>query len=129
MSPILSPLTSPGANKLEAVAELFTPTEPTFLDLPRRQSTSESNDISPEPCPDWPHTWSATRDRLFEIARLESRAAVGGHRRNQSESIVPVSVDKRNMPQISFGVPNTRSAGSYDGTYGDKVPTITEAVR
>jgi hypothetical protein len=136
MSPITAPLPSPAANRLEVVTELFTPTEPSFLALPQRQSVGtpgsagDAQASSDEVNPDWPHSWSATRKRLFEIARLESRAAVGGHRRNQSESIVPIMADKLNMPHITFGPSNTRQlGGSFDGAYGDKPQTITEAVR
>lgn len=48
----------------------------------------------------WGHSWSATRARLFRIARLESREALGGHTRNKSESFVPIPNEKSDGPSL-----------------------------
>lgn len=83
----------------------------------------------------WRHSWDATRRRLFDIARMESRKAVGGHRRDKSDSIVPVLTDKRaggpTRPSLIVlgGQGMSRQQHSMDSLLGDEEQSISEAVR
>lgn len=126
---VATPTGETALDKLEV--EYHTPVEtPLYLTTARAPAQDDSR-LSSNADAGWPHTWDDTRSRLFEIARLESRAAVGGHRRNQSESFVPIPADKVNLPFISFGPTASRQTGGSftGGAYGEAPPTITEAVR
>lgn len=92
----------------------------------------DEEDITPTPKPaGWSHSWSATRARLFRIARLESREALGGHTRNNSESMVPVPKEKLVRPKLvvlgSAGM--SRQQHSMDNILGSNEQTIDEAVK
>ena len=111
----------------------FTTVAVTTSPQPTQQARSaglntDSNSMPPRSS--WRHYWYYTRRRLFQIATHESRRAVGGHRRNLSESIVPVPAEKlESLPSVVIRPPIRRSGGSFTGAYGDAPPTITEAVR
>lgn len=79
----------------------------------------------------WRHNWATTRARLFRIARLESREAVGGHRRDNSESFVPVPAAKLTRPKLVVlgGQGMSRQQHSMDSIFGDEAPSISEALR
>jgi hypothetical protein len=82
----------------------------------------------------WRHSWSATRRRLFDIARLESREAVGGHQRDESEAFVPISISQQRRLQrpklaVLGGQGMSRQQHSMDSIYGEEEQSITEAVR
>jgi hypothetical protein len=80
----------------------------------------------------WRHSWSATRKRLFDIAMLESREAVGGHRRDPSESLVPFPRSRGlQRPKLAIlrGQGMGRHQHSMESLHGDVEQSITEAVR
>lgn len=78
----------------------------------------------------WSHSWSATRARLFRIARLESREALGGHTRNKSESMVPVIMDNLVLPKgaVIGGASMSRQLNSMENIHGAE-QTIDGAVK
>ncbi|WVQ76238.1 hypothetical protein IAR50_005903 [Cryptococcus sp. DSM 104548] len=79
----------------------------------------------------WQHSWSATRQRLFTIARRESLQAVGGHRRLQSDSIIPRLRGTRDgLASWGSAEMSRRHNHSMDSLYGDEAPReISEALR
>jgi hypothetical protein len=82
----------------------------------------------------WRHSWSATRRRLFDIARLESREAVGGHQRDESEALVPIPIPlqrRLQRPKLAVlgGQGMSRQQHSMDSLYGEEEQSISEAVR
>ncbi|WVQ62565.1 uncharacterized protein L199_000707 [Kwoniella botswanensis] len=93
----------------------------------------------------WKHTWHSTRQRLFNLARKESMESIGGHRRQESDSIIPLpsqeergdAVMKPQRPRLavlcatgSGGQKMNRQQHSMDSLYGDEKPqTFQEALR
>ncbi|EIW68028.1 hypothetical protein TREMEDRAFT_63914 [Tremella mesenterica DSM 1558] len=47
--------------------------------------------------PTWPHDSRSTRERLFNLALIESRNSVGGHRKSDKDAIVPVTLTSTEM--------------------------------
>ncbi|WVN91013.1 uncharacterized protein L203_106259 [Cryptococcus depauperatus CBS 7841] len=70
----------------------------------------------------WKHSWKATRQRLFQIARAESLAAVGGHRRRKSDSVVPAPGQLEKKGQHSGPRLNKHLNDSMDSLFGDEQP-------
>ncbi|WVW81920.1 hypothetical protein I302_103923 [Kwoniella bestiolae CBS 10118] len=92
----------------------------------------------------WKHSWQSTRQRLFDLARKESMHSIGGHRRQESDSIIPLpaeekgdAVMKPQRPRLavlcaigSGGQKMNRQQHSMDSLYGDEKPqTFQEALR
>nr|XP_018266804.1 uncharacterized protein I303_00782 [Kwoniella dejecticola CBS 10117]OBR88962.1 hypothetical protein I303_00782 [Kwoniella dejecticola CBS 10117] len=107
-------------------------------------STSSSDSDSTPKCTiavssGWRHSWTSTRQRLFDLARKESMDAIGGHRRKISDSIIPPQEDKVDAvmkPQrprlavLGGGQKMNRQQHSMDSLYGDEKPqTFQEALR
>ena len=78
----------------------------------------------------WVHDHVSTRERLFALALAESRTSIGGHRRTESESIIPSLVSSRSQPQpiarpqrpalaVLGGHGMSRQQHSMDSLYGD----------
>lgn len=78
----------------------------------------------------WTHDHVHTRERLFALALAESRTSIGGHRRTESESIIPSLVSSRAQPQpiarpqrpalaVLGGHGMSRQQHSMDSLYGD----------
>lgn len=81
----------------------------------------------------WRHGWTATRERIFTIARRESMRAVGGHRRLPSESRILTSTNNTasatnnagslaplNVDASSAGTPTLSNGGDF----GEAPPTV-----
>ncbi|WWC66665.1 uncharacterized protein I206_100569 [Kwoniella pini CBS 10737] len=87
----------------------------------------------------WRHSWDATRQRIFDLARKESMEAIGGHRRKISDSIIPQQEEKCDAsmkPQrprlavLGGGQKMNRQQHSMDNLYGEEKPqTFQEALR
>ncbi|WWD22461.1 hypothetical protein CI109_106952 [Kwoniella shandongensis] len=90
----------------------------------------------------WRHSWNATRQRLFTIARRESMESIGGHRRLPSDSIVPTdlplpgaapqAVMKSQRPRLAVlgGSKMNRQQHSMDNLYGEEQPpAFSETLR
>ncbi|ODN76123.1 hypothetical protein, variant [Cryptococcus amylolentus CBS 6039] len=98
------------------------------LDVITSQIVATHSRIDSSP---WKHSWNATRQRLFAIARRESLQAVGGHRRLKSDSIIP-QLRGVNDGITSWGSleMNRRQNHSMDSLLGDDAPReISEALR
>ncbi|WVQ80276.1 hypothetical protein IAT38_002381 [Cryptococcus sp. DSM 104549] len=116
-----------------------------LIDAQARKSSPvespESEDPSIIALPTWRHSWKATRQRLFTIARLESIESTGGHRRQKSDSIVPPEAGDAVMTSekpkwMALGAVdggfsmNRRQNNSMDSLYGDSKPDgFSEALR
>ena len=74
----------------------------------------------------WRHSWKATRQRLFDVARKESMSAVGGHKRDKSESMViaPMMMPPPARPKLSMSGSTTmsRQQHSMDLLFADEEP-------
>ena len=83
--------------------------------------TEEPTEPAPAP---WRHSWSSTRARLFIIARHETMASNGGHRRRESTARAG---DVGGAPK---SLPMSRQYDSMDSLYGDESPHgMSEAMR
>ncbi|WVR03533.1 hypothetical protein IAU60_000525 [Kwoniella sp. DSM 27419] len=88
----------------------------------------------------WRHSWDATRQRLFTVARKESMESTGGHRRKISDSIIPSLAQlpvedvkmRASRPRLAVlgGQSMNRQQHSMDSLYGDEQPQeISETLR
>ncbi|WRT63731.1 uncharacterized protein IL334_000654 [Kwoniella shivajii] len=97
----------------------------------------------------WKHSWNETRQKLFNLARQESMESIGGHRRKESDSIIPSAKELFDMEQqrqqerndavmkpqrprlaVLGGQKMNRQQHSMDNLYGDEKPqTFQEALR
>ncbi|WVQ93771.1 hypothetical protein IAU59_000849 [Kwoniella sp. CBS 9459] len=94
----------------------------------------------------WRHSWASTRQKLFNLARKESMESTGGHRRKESDSMVPslrqiqaqaheIAEDAKMKPTrprlaVLGGQKMNRQQHSMDSLYGDEQPqTFSEALR
>ncbi|OCF36175.1 hypothetical protein I316_02047 [Kwoniella heveanensis BCC8398] len=108
-------------------------------------SSSSGSDITPVgPTTSWRHSWSSTRQKLFNLARKESMESTGGHRRKESDSMIPSMSQlqlqepaedakmKPTRPRVAVlgGQKMNRQQHSMDSLYGDEQPqTFSEALR
>jgi len=80
----------------------------------------------------WKHSSKSTRSRLFTIARKESMSAVGGHKREISESMSIVPISKPVRPKLTvLGSSNMkRQQHGMDSLYADDEPeSFSETLR
>ncbi|CAD6571711.1 MAG: hypothetical protein TREMPRED_000356 [Tremellales sp. Tagirdzhanova-0007] len=70
----------------------------------------------------WKHSWESTRARLFGIARAESMSAIGGHKRDKSESLTIIPIPASMQPKLSVlgGASMNRQQHSMDSLYGEE---------
>ena len=89
-----------------------------ILAVSRSSSTAASSSTSTS----WTHSWAATRARLFVFAREESMSAIGGHKRDKSESlsIIPMPAPSRPTLGVLGGATMSRQQHSMDSLYGDE---------
>ncbi|WVF66143.1 hypothetical protein IAT40_000883 [Kwoniella sp. CBS 6097] len=108
-------------------------------------SSSSGSDFTPiAPITSWRHSWASTRQKLFNLARKESMESTGGHRRKESDSMIPsisqIQVQepaedakmKPTRPRLAVlgGQKMNRQQHSMDSLYGDEQPqTFSEALR
>ncbi|ADV24960.1 hypothetical protein I305_02283 [Cryptococcus gattii E566] len=87
----------------------------------------------------WHHTWRSTRQRLFLIARQESMSAIGGHRRQKSDSVIPavkkeetakLKEGKRSLNDLKGGRVGRHQNDSMDSLFGNEQPgELSETLR
>ncbi|OXG30215.1 hypothetical protein C367_01890 [Cryptococcus neoformans Ze90-1] len=103
------------------------------------QSRKDLPTSSRSPKSFWHHTWKSTRQRLFLIARRESMSAIGGHRRQKSDSVIPavkkqenakLKDGKRSLIDLKAGRVGRHQNDSMDSLFGNEQPgELSETLR
>lgn len=103
------------------------------------QSRKDPSSSSRSPKSFWHHTWRSTRQRLFLIARRESMSAIGGHRRQKSDSVIPavkrqenikLKEGKESLIALKGGRVGRHQNDSMDSLFGNEQPgKLSEALR
>lgn len=103
------------------------------------QSRKDLSSSASSPKSFWHHTWRSTRQRLFLIARQESMSAIGGHRRQKSDSVIPavkkeetakLKEGKRSLNNLKGGRVGRHQNDSMDSLFGNEQPgELSETLR
>lgn len=103
------------------------------------QSRKDLSSSASSPKSFWHHTWRSTRQRLFLIARQESMSAIGGHRRQKSDSVIPavkkeetakLKEGKRSLNDLKGGRVGRHQNDSMDSLFGNEQPgELSETLR